>query len=51
MASIRIPASAQTLLTLCKGHSERPVFKTYADLIGFLATYGFQLVHEETELI
>jgi hypothetical protein len=47
MASIRFPASAVPLLTLCKGHGETFIFRTYADLIGFVATYGYHLVAQQ----
>jgi len=43
MPAIRFPASAIPLLSLCKGHGENFIFRTYADLIGFLAAYGFKL--------
>lgn len=47
MASIRFPSSAIPLLTLCKGHGEHFIFRTYADLINFLATYGYHLATQE----
>ncbi len=47
MASLRFPSPAVPLLALCKGHNEDFVFRTYADLIGFLAAYGYQLASME----
>ena len=47
MSAIRFPASAVPLLPLCKGHGENYIFRTYADLIGFTAAYGFFLVTQE----
>ena len=44
MPAIRFPVSAVPLLPLCKGHGHEFVFKTYADLVGFAASYGFHLV-------
>jgi hypothetical protein len=43
MPAIRFPSSAVPLLPLCKGHGENAIFRTYADLIGFLAAYGYKL--------
>ena len=47
MPSIRFPSTALPLLPLCKGHSPDFIFRTYADLIGFVAAYGFHLVTNE----
>jgi hypothetical protein len=47
MPSIRFPASAVSLLTLCKGHGENFIFRTNADLIAFVASYGYYLVTYE----
>jgi hypothetical protein len=47
MSAIRFPSAATPLLGLCKNHNEGGVFKTHADLLGFLAAYGFSLVHDE----
>jgi hypothetical protein len=41
MPAIRFPASAVPLLPLCKGHGEHYVFRTYADMVVFLASFGF----------
>jgi hypothetical protein len=41
MAAIRFPASAVPLLPLCKGHGENYIFRTYADMIVFLVSFGF----------
>ena len=49
MSAIRFPASALPLLPLCKGHGENFIFRTYADLIGFVAAYGFHLVTNESQ--
>jgi hypothetical protein len=51
MPVIRFPAPAVPLLPLCKGHGEGFVFRTYADLIGFLAAYGFTLSADEGEAL
>lgn len=45
MPSIRIPRSAEPLLPLCRKHEEpwdNACFDTYADLIIFAASFGFQ---------
>lgn len=47
MPAIRFPSSAVPLLPLCKGHGENFIFRTYADLIGFVTAYGFHLVINE----
>jgi hypothetical protein len=47
MPAIRFPASAVPLLPLCKGHGDNYIFRTYADLIGFVAAYGYHLVTNE----
>ena len=47
MPSIRFPSTALPLLPLCKGHGADFIFRTYADLIGFVAAYGFHLVTHE----
>lgn len=47
MPSIRFPTSALPLLPLCKGHGPDFIFRTYADMIGFIAAYGFHLVSQE----
>lgn len=47
MPTIRFPVSALPLLPLCKGHEANFVFRTYADMLGFAATYGFHLVSQE----
>jgi hypothetical protein len=49
MPAIRFPASAVPLLPLCKGHGENPVFRTYADLLSFLAALGLHAVEEHSE--
>ena len=49
MSAIRCPASALPLLPLCKGHGENFIFRTYADMIGFVAAYGFHLVINESQ--
>jgi hypothetical protein len=43
MAAIRIPASAEPLLPLCRssGSNGAHVWETYADLVAFLAAYGY----------
>ena len=47
MPAIRYPASAVPLLPLCKGHGENYIYRTYADLLGFVAAYGFHLTRQE----
>jgi len=44
MPAIRFPDSAGLLLPLCKGHGQEFIFRTYADLLWFAASYGFHLV-------
>jgi hypothetical protein len=43
MAAIRIPASAEPLLPYCRssGSNGPHVWETYADLVAFLAAYGY----------
>lgn len=47
MASIRFPSPATPLLSLCKGHGENYIFRTYADFINFTVAYGFYLHTEQ----
>jgi hypothetical protein len=48
MPAIRFPVSALRLLPLCKGQEPDSIFRTYADLLGFAAAYGFHLVRQES---
>lgn len=43
MAAIRIPASAEPLLPFCRssGSNGPHIWETYADLVAFLAAYGY----------
>ena len=47
MPAIRFPSTATPLLSLCKNRDDGGIFKTHADLMGFLAAYGFHLVRDE----
>lgn len=49
MPAIRFPASAVQLLPLCKGNGENSVFRTYADLLSFLAAFGLHAVQKHSE--
>lgn len=48
MPSIRLPSSANPLLTLCKGHGDPHIFKTYADFAAFLVAFGYKHYSEHS---